>query len=386
MSLPLSTDALARLETATRTLLSPLAFGDADDWRDEAMRAVCDVVGAESATFYLPGQDRLLAYTGLDPRFGDMIASFTESVWLGGDESPDPVMPVFHRGLVERGLEIWNMHTADHLLGGGGAAWDSMFYHEVLRHVRAGDTHALFVARPEGSYMLGTHTFRREPDPTDHLPVLRVLLPAFKAGLDAHTRLRASRAALDAVSEPLVAFDADGAPLHRNGALERLLAAEPEAPRVEAALAALAARVRPLAFARCADAPAVTPTTAEVRTGRAAYALRAALLPVGALGHGEAFLVTVEPRGPAAALPTVDAVRQLGLTRREAEVALLVAEGLSNDAIAERLFVSPHTVRHHVEAAMAKLEVTGRGREAVAARLLRGEAAWRSSGASRVRK
>ncbi|PAP77260.1 hypothetical protein BSZ37_12860 [Rubrivirga marina] len=373
MALPLSAADLARLEAANRALLAPLAFDHADDWREASMRAVCEVVGAESATFYLPGQERLVAYTGLDPQFGDLIEPFTGAAWLGGGTSPDPILPLFHRALVRRGVEVWNMHTADHLLGGGGVAWRSMFHDEVLRPLRAGDTHALFVARPEGSYMLGTHTFHREPDPTDHLPALRVLLPAFKAGLDAHTRLRASRAALDAVSEPLAAFSADGAPLHRNGALEALLAADPEAPHVEVALAALAARLRPLAFARRADAPAVTPPTAEARTARAAYALRAALLPAGALGHGEAFLVTVEPRGLAAALPSADAVRQsLGLTRREAEVALLVAEGLSNEAIAERLFVSTHTVRHHVESAMAKLDLTGRGREAIAARLLAG--------------
>jgi DNA-binding NarL/FixJ family response regulator len=49
-----------------------------------------------------------------------------------------------------------------------------------------------------------------------------------------------------------------------------------------------------------------------------------------------------------------------GLTRREAEVAGLLAEGLSNAAIAERLVLSPRTVEHHVAAVMAKLEVTSR--------------------------
>ena len=374
MASALSTDDLARLEAATRTLLSPLALDDVDAWREEAMRSVCDVVGADSATFYVPGAARTVAYWGLDPRFGDMIQLFTAAVWQGADESPDPVLPVFHRSLIANQLEVWNMHTADHLLGGGGAAWRSLFYNEVLRHVRAGDTHALFVPRSEGSYMLATHTFRHEPSPTDHLPVLRVLLPAFKAGLDALTRLHAQRAALDAVAEPLAAFDADGTPLLRNGALVDLLAADPEAPRVEVALAALVARVRPLAFARRCDAPAVPATTAEVQTARTTYALRAALLPPGALGHGDAFLVTVEPKGLTAALPSTAAVRERhGLTKREAEVVLLVAEGLSNDAIADRLFVSPHTVRHHVEGAMAKLGLTGRGREAVAARLLGAE-------------
>jgi DNA-binding NarL/FixJ family response regulator len=43
------------------------------------------------------------------------------------------------------------------------------------------------------------------------------------------------------------------------------------------------------------------------------------------------------------------------LTEREREIVALVAEGLSNDEIAERLFVSPATVRTHVSRSMQKL-------------------------------
>jgi DNA-binding NarL/FixJ family response regulator len=43
------------------------------------------------------------------------------------------------------------------------------------------------------------------------------------------------------------------------------------------------------------------------------------------------------------------------LTDREREVVGLVGEGLSNDEIAERLFVSPATARTHVSRAMIKL-------------------------------
>jgi DNA-binding NarL/FixJ family response regulator len=48
------------------------------------------------------------------------------------------------------------------------------------------------------------------------------------------------------------------------------------------------------------------------------------------------------------------------LTEREREVVALVAEGLSNDEIAERLVVSPATVRTHVGRAMAKLDARDR--------------------------
>jgi len=50
-----------------------------------------------------------------------------------------------------------------------------------------------------------------------------------------------------------------------------------------------------------------------------------------------------------------------GLTRREAEVAKLLAEGWSNQAIARELQISQHTSRHHTQRILAKLEVHSRG-------------------------
>ena len=58
------------------------------------------------------------------------------------------------------------------------------------------------------------------------------------------------------------------------------------------------------------------------------------------------------------------------LTPREADVAALVAQGLTNAEIAEELFVSVRTVDHHVSAVLGKLGVDGR--RAVAARLRQG--------------
>jgi DNA-binding NarL/FixJ family response regulator len=55
------------------------------------------------------------------------------------------------------------------------------------------------------------------------------------------------------------------------------------------------------------------------------------------------------------------------LTEREREVATLVALGLSNDEIAERLFVSPLTAKTHVNRAMTKVGARDRAQLVVAA-------------------
>jgi len=59
--------------------------------------------------------------------------------------------------------------------------------------------------------------------------------------------------------------------------------------------------------------------------------------------------------------------RDYGLTPREAEVALLLAQGLANASIARRLDISPHTARHHTQRVLGKLGVHSRA--AAAARL-----------------
>ncbi|MGB7479067.1 MAG: response regulator transcription factor [Burkholderiaceae bacterium] len=75
-------------------------------------------------------------------------------------------------------------------------------------------------------------------------------------------------------------------------------------------------------------------------------------------------------RLPAHGLPTVGDLTSLGLTQRQAEVLLLLAEGLANKEIARKLDVSEWTVRHHVSSILERLEVSNRTRAASIARQL----------------
>jgi DNA-binding CsgD family transcriptional regulator len=77
------------------------------------------------------------------------------------------------------------------------------------------------------------------------------------------------------------------------------------------------------------------------------------------------------PRGPIAGTRASPA----GLTRRQAQVLILVEEGLSNLEIADRLCISAKTAEHHVSAIIARLGVTGRREVGNAARSLGGATA-----------
>jgi ATP/maltotriose-dependent transcriptional regulator MalT len=75
------------------------------------------------------------------------------------------------------------------------------------------------------------------------------------------------------------------------------------------------------------------------------------------MGQARAFLDAL-PRREATAAERPGAAA--GLSPREMDVLRLIAEGLSNQAIGERLFVSEHTVHRHVANILNKLSVSSR--------------------------
>ena len=71
--------------------------------------------------------------------------------------------------------------------------------------------------------------------------------------------------------------------------------------------------------------------------------------------------------------PAGDSRRLLELTDRERQVALAVADGLSNSEIAERLYLSVGSVKAHISSALARLALDNRVQLAIIAHGWRGD-------------
>ena len=96
----------------------------------------------------------------------------------------------------------------------------------------------------------------------------------------------------------------------------------------------------------------------EIRAAVEAVARGEAALDPSVQHHVVAALAGAEPSAPEPELPD-------DLTPREAEVLALIAEGLSNAQIAERLVVSAATVKTHVNHIFAKAGVRDRAQAVV---------------------
>ncbi len=144
---------------------------------------------------------------------------------------------------------------------------------------------------------------------------------------------------------------------------------------VEATPAVVATGARVLVLTMFEDDATVL---SAVRAGASGYLVKGAdaeqvVSAVTAVADGHAvfgaslagrILQQFGPSGVAAATPALPATPLPQLSAREHEVLELLADGLTNIEIGERLFISPITVRNHVSRILAKLQVRDR-REAM---------------------
>jgi DNA-binding CsgD family transcriptional regulator len=99
--------------------------------------------------------------------------------------------------------------------------------------------------------------------------------------------------------------------------------------------------------------------TRETRANGQSHTLRGSLAPSWMLGRAPGVIVTIETTSEKAT-SDADLRERFSLTAREVEVARLVASGLSNQALAEKLGVSFFTARNHVERLMGKMGAMNR--------------------------
>jgi len=138
------------------------------------------------------------------------------------------------------------------------------------------------------------------------------------------------------------------------------------AARATATLGALAETTRVLPVVLVVDDPRAAWTPATRRAGVRAVldrdAGREAI--VAAIAAVLAGLVTLHPdvvrAAPRAARTGLDDDEDRALTPRELEILEMLAEGLSNQAIARRLHISRYTVKFHVASVLDKLGAASR--------------------------
>jgi DNA-binding CsgD family transcriptional regulator len=175
---------------------------------------------------------------------------------------------------------------------------------------------------------------------------------ALLAGLATLHRLEAWRGTLgqafDDVETGMAIFGCDGmGEVARNARLDELVAEEPARDRLHALIAHQARRA-----ALWSEIPRDEAREEELAGGF--YRLVATRAAAGTLLSESAVLVLVDRLSPT--LPTTQELRvAFGLRGREPQIALLAAKGLSNAAIAQRLRLSAHTVRHYLERVLGRL-------------------------------
>jgi len=364
--LTLSDAELAGLERCADALLAPLDYPDLDAWRATVNAAAGPLVGADSAIFDFAQPGGALA-----PFSDDMAPEYLAYRAALFSPAPQPADAGLRR-VAARALDVFN---TTEIVAGDWDVYDADPAMSMSRSQGVHDSVGMVTwarpGTPAAVLQLNRDRYGTEAFGDRGLLMFRLLRPAFSAGVRAMRRLGTHREALprllDAIGAALVAYDSGGRRLHVTPRLAELLGPDPDRAVVEQAAVRLACHLTPRLVRqghRNHDGP--PRPRVEVRTVLGTYSLSGFSTAAGLLGDGPAVVISFERSAPGEMCDA--ALRErFGLSPREVQIARLIATGLSNRAVAERLGLSPHTVRHHGERVFDKLGV--RARADIAGRL-----------------
>lgn len=190
--------------------------------------------------------------------------------------------------------------------------------------------------------------------------LLRALGPVITDAIRLRSQLWAQRMPLARVlehaSEPLVIADPDGYLLHGSAAARHLMQRAVHREHLEGEIRAMVRDAADRLSGARMDGPGPI-LQREVELGGEVYHLRGSCLMDAPEADQPFLIITVVRCEPSREHHLRERYR---LTRREARIALLLAERKTNLEISGELRLSPHTVRHHTERVLAKLGVTSR--------------------------
>ena len=384
MSLVLTSELGQRLGAVTEALLSPLRWSTREGWWRETEARMRALFPDAQVLLSIPEGQAMRHYSdSIDAGTRRRLQAMTEYDDGGHLMTGDEATNRWLRWRRATRTAVWgewvNRRTLNAL---GTDLRECIWYHDGLVPARLADFVGMTSDLDGEEYFLCIGYPRLGGSRLGHeaeVALFQALVPALRAGhhaLRQHAaRQQALAATLDAVDDALLVVGGDGRALHRNAALRRLLAAEPERVRLEAALDDAARALAPARAAALVVPAALTAAAAARRvvTATAAYRVRAAHADESMWGVPGTVLVSVAvddgaPAGGAlvgaagagddAGLAALRA--RHGLTAREGEVAALLGRRLTNGEIAAALGVSPHTARHHAQRVLEKLGVRSR--------------------------
>jgi DNA-binding CsgD family transcriptional regulator/PAS domain-containing protein len=383
--------ALSAIERTLDTLLSPLDFPDWKSWQVEVHSRLLELTGADSLCMYTPLAAGPQAW--LSPHLSeDALCQY--AVNAAANPKWDVIESAFAHYAGSTGEAV--AHEDDLLPR--AELESSAFYQEFLRPNRIFDLTVAGVSFG-GSAPARLHfasTKRLSPaKAAERRTLIRTILPAFRSGLAQWKQIGDRRAdlgrVLDVLADAVLLYDMSGVLVHANPAAVAVIAGKDgahgtlrgtetnplqiEAQRVAWNMGALSRRSNSGSLMGTPGLMPATTTlpsaTRETKVDGQAYTLRGSLAPSWMLGRAPGVIVTIETTS-AKASSDADLRERFSLTAREVEVARLVASGLSNQALAEKLGVSFFTARNHVERLMGKMGAMNRAHIGA---LVRGDAA-----------